>query len=74
MHEMFAWYIDNRYFITQEFVDSLIANKEEAVSCDEPLRNIIRKHMDDPTKGNPSSPITFLFFFNYSFKLIKRVL
>jgi len=59
LNEMFAWYIDNRYFITREFVDTLISNKEESEQTGEPLRSVIRGHMPDPNKGNPSSPITF---------------
>ena len=57
MPEMFSWYIDNRYYITEEFVNKLLEYSVEAKSNEEPLKNVFARK--EPSAGNPSSPVTF---------------
>ena len=56
MHEMFAWYIDNNAYISKEFIDQLIADKEAADAKGITIRNVILNR--SPDRGNPSAAIT----------------
>lgn len=57
MPEMFSWYIDNRFYITKEFVDTLLEYSIEAKSNNEALKEVFKRRK--PGAGNPSSPPTF---------------
>ena len=54
---MFSWYIDNRFYITKEFVDTLLEYSIEAKSNNEALKEVFKRRK--PGAGNPSSPPTF---------------
>lgn len=56
MHEMFAWYIDNNAYISKEFIDQLIADKEAADAQGITIRSVILNR--SPDRGNPSAAIT----------------